>query len=164
MSHDYQLGIGSPTVHGEVVLQMATQEQVLGLTLSRVLDVDLFGTGPDEFSWSFDPQSPLQAFAVDLTAHVGSITPPSQSVGSAAGDMQAALVIDHGDSDGSGFADITHYRLASTLVRGFASPVLAQLEAVRRLRAELIDTWVVAVDQDPVTGLYAAFGIGLGDL
>ncbi|MGQ0552493.1 MAG: hypothetical protein ACT4PU_04670 [Planctomycetota bacterium] len=164
VSHDYQLGLGSPTVHGEVVLQMATQEQVLGLTLSRVMDVDLFGTGPDEFSWSFDPSSSLRAFAVDLTAHVGNMTAPSQSVGTAVGDLQAALVIDHGDSDGSGFADVTHYRLASTLVRGFASPVLAQRDAVRRLQAELIDTWVVAVDQDPVTGLYAAFGIGLGDL
>jgi hypothetical protein len=26
-----------------------------------------------------------------------------------------------------------------------------------------VDTWVVAVDKDPATGLYAAFGTGLGD-
>ena len=80
----------------------------------------------------------------------------------AVGDYQMALVIDHGDVAGdSGFQETITYPAAFTLVSGFASETAAKDAAVAELEAEGMTTWVVAVDQDPASGLYTAFGAGL---
>jgi len=160
----YTVSANARTVIGDIALQMGNHAQVSDLLFTRVMDVDLFGTGPDQFFWSFSPTSKLQAFAVDTATNVGNITPPAQPFGNATGDMQAAMVIKHGNSTGAGYSDITHYRTAFTLVKGFSTAQQALNNAVRNLRDAGIDTWVVAVDQDPATELFAAFGTGLGDL
>jgi hypothetical protein len=160
----YTVSANARTVIGDIALQMANHAQISDLLFTRVMDIDLFGTGADQFFWSFNPTSKLQAFAVDTATNVGNVTPPAQPFGNATGDMQAAMVIKHGDSTGAGYSDITHYRTAFTLVKGFSTAQQALNNAVRNLRDAGIDTWVVAVDQDPKTGLFAAFGTGLGDL
>jgi hypothetical protein len=58
---------------------------------------------------------------------------------------------------------VRHYKLGFTHIEGFSTPALAVQEAVRRLRLEAgAQTWVVAVDQDPVSLTFAAFGAGIG--
>jgi hypothetical protein len=161
---EYTVSVGARTVIGDIALQMANHAQITDLLFSRVLDVDLFGTGSDQFFWSFSPTGALQAFAVDAATHVGNVVPPAQPFSNATGDLQAAMLIKHGNSSGAGYADITHYRTAFTLVKGYATAQQALNNAVRNLRDAGVDTWVVAVDQDPATNLYAAFGTGLGDL
>jgi hypothetical protein len=158
---DYQWSVGSKTVVGEIDLTAALHGQVTGLKFARVMDVDLFGPGADQFFWSFNPQSPIKAFAVDAATNVGNITVPAVSFGNATADMQAAVVIDAGNLNGQQSA---HYRTAFTYTKGFATAVLALNDAVRLLRQAGVDTWVVAVDKDPTSGLYTAFGTGLGEL
>jgi hypothetical protein len=158
---DYTMSVGSNTVVGEIDLTPATHGSISGLQFARVTDVDLFGVGPDQFFWSFNPQSPIKAFAVDGATNVGNVTPPGTPFGNATGDMQAAVTIDGGSLT---LPQSLHYRTAFTYTRGFTTAVLALNDAVRRLRTAGVDTWVVAVDKDPQTGLYAAFGTGLGDL
>jgi hypothetical protein len=157
----YTMSVGSDTVVGQIDLEPATHGQISALQFARVTDIDLFGVGPDQFFWSFSPASPIKAFAVDGSTNVGNVTPPATPFGNATGDMQAAVTID----GGSLVAPQTlHYRTAFTYRKGFTTSVLALNEVVRHLRMAGVDTWVVAVDKDPQTGLYAAFGTGLGDL
>lgn len=156
---DYKLGYGAPTVVGEIMLQAGTVQPVQDLVFSRVLDVDLFGTGPDQFFWSFRPEDRIQAFPVSLDSHVGNLEAPDDSYGDLEGDLQVALLIKHGDMAGS---EVTSYLTAFTLVNGAHSRSAALQGAVARLREVGVQTWVVAVDKDPVTGRYAAFGTGLG--
>ncbi len=162
VAHEYEISVGALVIRGDIALQMATEQQVTGLRYTRVLDLDLFGVGADEFRWSFAPSSKIKAFAVDTSVHVGNLVTPPQAVGSAVGDLQAALLIEHGDSNGTGFADVTHYKSAFTLVKGFGTANQAHQDAVRRLREQGVTTWVVAIDQDPVTGQFSACGVGLG--
>jgi len=158
---EYTMSVGSNTVVGEIDLSPATHGQISGLQFARVTDVDLFGVGPDQFFWSFNPASPIKAFAVDAATNVGNVTPPANPMGNTTGDMQAAVTIDGGNLQAP---QSLHYRTAFTYTKGFTSAVLALNDAVRRLRQAGVDTWVVAVDKDPQTGLFAAFGTGLGDL
>jgi hypothetical protein len=159
---DYTLGYGDRTVVGDIMLQAATIQPIQDLEFSRVMDVDLFGTGMDQFFWSFDPKSRVQAFPVDLDSHVGDFEAPDETWGRIKGDQQVALKIEHGDMTGSSAGEVTHYRTAFTLASGFPNAKAALQEAVARLRAVGIETWVAAVDKDPVTGRYSAFGTGLG--
>jgi hypothetical protein len=162
-THHYELGVFARSLRGDLALQMGTDQSVTDLTYTRVFDVDLFGPGSDHFFWGFNPNDKLKAFAVDTSTNVGNVVVPAQAIGTATGDMQMVLLIDHGDSNGTGFADITHYKMGFTLMRGFATQTEAANEAVRRLRLETgATTWVVATDQDPVSGLWATFGAGLG--
>jgi hypothetical protein len=162
-THHYELSLFGRTVRGDIALQMATDESVTDLTYTRVFDLDIFGPGSDDFFWGFNPNDKVKAFAVDTTTNVGNVVVPAQSIGTATGDMQMVLMIDHGDSDGTGFADITHYKMGFTLQRGFPTKQDAANEAVRRLRFETgATTWVVATDLDTATGLWSVFGAGLG--
>src|SRR5262249_24532599 len=151
----------SKTMVGKIDLHSASQTNLAHLLLTRVTDVDLFGVGADEFFWSFNPNSSMQAFAVDASTNVGNVVAPAQPFGNATGDLQAAVLIKGGDL-AAGQSILA--RTAFTYTKGFATSTLALNDCVRRLREVGIDTWVVAVDKDPVTGLYAAFGTGLGDL
>jgi hypothetical protein len=163
-THHYEMSLFGRTVRGDLALQMGTDKSITDLNYTRVFDVDLFGPGPDEFFWGFNPNDKLKAFAVDTSTNVGNVVVPAQPISAVSGqDMQMCLLIEHGDSNGTGFADITHYKTGFTLVRGFGSQADAANEAVRRLRYEAgATTWVVATDQDPMTNLWAAFGAGLG--
>jgi hypothetical protein len=160
---EYTFEVFKRTIEGEITIQMATLEQVTDLVFSRVMDVDLYGVGPDEFSWSYSSSSKVKAFPVDTATHVGNIVAPVPTMGTINGDQQFALVIEHGDSDGTGLADITEYQTAFTLIRGASSSVAAKDEVVRRLLIAGMTTWVVAVDQDPVNSTWAAFGVGLSE-
>jgi len=159
---DYKLGYGNATVVGDIMLQAGTVQPIQDLEFSRVMDVDLFGVGPDQFFWSFRPNDRIQAFAVDLDSHVGELQAPDDTFGRSKGDLQVALLIKHGDMTGSTAGEVVHYRTAFTLAKGYPTSKDALNEAVARLRAVGLETWVVAVDRDPVTGRFAAFGTGLG--
>lgn len=164
VTHTYTVPLFSKTVRGDLALQIATDDQINDLVFSRVMDVDLFDNGHDDFNWSFDPNSPIKAFAVNATTNVGDIVVPGQAVGrETAVDRQFALLIDDGDTPASSFGATTHYKVGFTLIHGLSTSTLALQEAVRRLRTETgATTWVVAIDQDPVTQLYSAFGAGIG--
>ena len=161
---EYKVPVGSNTVFGDIALEIPSPSRVSNLAWTRVTDIDLFGNGSDQFFWSFNPGGKLKAFAVDTNTHVGNVVVPAQSFGDDTGDLQAALVIEHGASAGAGGSDTTHYATAYTWVKGFATANAALNEAVRRLRLAGVETWVVAVDADPDSGLFAAFGTGLGNL
>lgn len=155
---EYTVSVGANTVAGLIELEPATAGSVRDLLFTRVTDVDLFGAGSDQFYWSFDGNSPLKAFAVGPGTNVGNVTVPGQPFGSATGDLQTAVVV-----EASGLTGPLAVRTAFTWTTGFSSGTLALNDAVRRLRQAGVDTWVVAVDQDPVSGLWAAWGTGLGD-
>ncbi len=156
----YTIPVGARTVLGDIELAEVAHGQVTDALFTRVMDMDLFGAGADQFFWSFSASSPLKAFAVDTATHVGNVVPPAVTFGNATGDMQAAVMVEAGDF---GVGQTLLVRTAFTWTEGFASASLALNDAIRRLREAGVDTWVVAVDLDPATGLYAAFGTGLGD-
>jgi hypothetical protein len=156
----YTVSVGARTVLGDIELAEAMHGHVADALFTRVMDVDLFGAGSDQFYWSFDAGSALKAFAVDGATHVGNVVPPPVAFGNATGDMQSAVMIEAGDL---AVGQVLLVRTAFTWTEGFASAPLALNDAIRRLREAGVDTWVVAVDADPVTGLFAAFGTGLGD-
>ena len=164
VTHTYTMPLFSKALKGDLALQIATDDQINDLVFSRVMDVDLFNNGKDTFNWSFDPNSRIKAFAVDPTKNVGNVVAPAQAVGRETDvDRQFALLIDNGDTPANSFGKTTHYKVGFTLIQGFATSPLALQEAVRRLRTETgATTWVVAVDQDPVSQLYSAFGAGIG--
>ena len=157
----YEVPVASKTMVGKIDLHSASQTNLLHLLFTRVTDVDLFGVGTDEFFWSFNPNSSMQAFAVDAATNVGNVVAPAVPFGSASGDLQAAVLI-KGGTLAAGQSILA--RTAFNYTKGFATATLALNDCVRSLREVGIDTWVVAVDKDPTTGLYAAFGTGLGDL
>ncbi len=165
--HTYRWSVGSDTVGGDVNVQIpAHQAAITEVAYNRVLDVDLFGTGPDQFEWSFDPGSRVKAFAVDTATNVGNLTVPAQSSGSVTDDMQMALLIEHGRGgdvivDGRRYE--TLYDLGFTMVKELASRDDAVAAARDNLLAAGLRTWVVAADQDPDSGTWAAFGAGLSD-
>ena len=152
----YEVPRSSPTASGTITLQKTGSSDITNLTFTRVLDVDLFGTGADTFHWTFDPASPIKAFPVDVASNVSNAIRPGASSGSQTDDLQSALSIDHGDGPQA------TYLTGFTYVRGHATEMDALMDAQRRLREIGLTTMVVAVDVDPDTGLYAAFGTGLG--
>jgi hypothetical protein len=95
---------------------------------------------------------------------VGNLVVPTQPVAREVGvDRQFAFLIDDGDTPAGSFGEVRHYKVGFTLIQGFSTQALAVQEAVRRLRFEAgAETWVVAVDQDPVSLTFSAFGAGLG--
>ena len=131
------------------------------LVFTRVTDVDLFGVGADTFNWSFDPAASIKAFPVDTTANVSSVTPPGTSTGVMDGDMQLALLIDQGTMQSGVGAS---YKMGITYVSGYDTQFDAVKDAQRNLTIGVgVTTWAVASDQDPDTGLWAAYGMGLGE-
>jgi len=156
---DYHISVGDSTVVGQIDLSPFTHAQISDLFFTRVSDVSLFGAGADQFFWSFNPQSSMKAFAVDGLTNVGNVVAPAQPFGNATGDLQMALTIDAGSLL---VPQVFSARTGATYVKGFATAMDALNNAVRLLRDIGVDTWVVAVDVDPDTGLFAAFGTGLG--
>ena len=145
---------------GKIDLKSAWHGDIMHVLFTRVTDIDLFGVGQDQFFWSFNPTSAMQAFAVDAATNVGNVVAPAVPFGNATGDLQAAVMIKAGSITAAQPLQAT---TAFSFTKGHATSSLALNECVRLLREERIDTWVVAVDKDPITGLYAAFGTGLGD-
>jgi hypothetical protein len=156
---DYHISVGDNTVVGQIDLYPLTNAQITNLFFARVSDVNLFGQGADQFFWSFNPQSPFKAFAVDGLTNVGNVVAPAQPFGNATGDLQTAVTIDAGSLQAP---QVFSARTGATYIKGSPTATAALNEAVRRLRLIGIDTWVVAVDADPATGLFSAFGTGLG--
>ena len=165
VTHTYKLPVFDKTIQGDIALQIATDDKLDDVTYTRVMDVDLFDDGADTFNWSFDPNGKVKAFAVDTNTNVGNVVVPGQSVAREVGvDRQFALLIDDGDTPANKFGEVHRYKVGFTHVQGFATQQLALEDAVRRLRLHAgATTWVVAVDQDPVSLQYAAFGAGLGE-
>ncbi|RKY21762.1 MAG: hypothetical protein DRQ55_03195 [Planctomycetota bacterium] len=165
---EYTLALDARTVVGSIELKSSTTSQVLDLTFSRVMDVDLFGTADpgstsdDHFFWSFEASGIVKAYAADAGENVNTIMEPAATTGDAVGDLQAALVIENGDVDGGGgFQETITYGSAFTIVSG-TSEVEAKDAAVAELSDAGMETWVVAVDEDPSNpGTYTAFGAGL---
>jgi hypothetical protein len=160
---EYLFDLYKRTLEGDITIQMGTTEQVTDLVFSRVMDVDLFGVGRDRFFWSFSPSSKVKAFAVDTATHVGNIVVPAQTLGDQTDDLQFALLIEHGDSNGTGLGDVTHYKTAFTLIHDLPTQDAAKDEAKRRLEMAGMTTWVIAVDRDQSSNTWAAFGVGLSE-
>jgi len=164
VTHKYTLPLFDRTLKGDLALQIATDDAITDLVYSRVMHVDLFEDGGDTFFWSFDPNSPVKAFAIPANQNVGNYVIPSQPVAREVDvDRQFAIVIDNGNKAAGSFGEVRDYKLGFTLIEGFSTAALAYQEAVRRLTLGAGATsWVVAVDQDPTTLMYAAFGAGVG--
>ena len=162
--HSYEWSVDSATLNGAVTIGLADYLDFTEVVFDRLLDIDLFGEGDDSFSWSFDPAARAKAYAVGTDAEIGSLPQPARMGGPVTDDLQAALVIDHGQGGDvqDGRFLFTSYPLAFTLVCDYATEAEARQAAIDNLTARGMDTWVVAVDADPETGLYAAFGAGLG--
>ncbi len=153
----YEVPKSSPTARGTITLQKTGASDITNLAFTRVLDVDLFGTGADTFHWDFDAASPLKAFPVDVASNVGNAIRPGAASGTQTDDLQSVLSIEHGDGPAA------TYLTGFTFVRGFATEMDALMDAQRRLREIGLTTMVVAVDVDPDDGTFAAFGTGLGE-
>jgi hypothetical protein len=165
VSHTYRLELFDRALKGDLSLEIATDDAVNDMLFTRVMDVDLFDNGGDNFSWTFDPNGHVKAFPVDTSVNVGNVVAPVLHTGNLTHvDRQFALWVDAGDTPAGSFGDVSRFKIGFTLVHGFSSELLAQQEAVRRLRFETdAEAWVVAVDQDPVSGKWSAFGMGVND-
>lgn len=161
VEHDFKIGRTERFFDTDLTLRNGSGGMADNLVYARVSDVDLFGVGADNFTWSFDPASSIKAFPVDTAANVGNLTPPGSSSGTMTGDMQLALLIDQGSMPAGIGAQ---YKLGFTYVTGEATEADAIQEAQRNLTIGVgVTTWVIATDQDPDTGTWAAYGAGLGD-
>ncbi len=161
---DYKVQLSQSVVAGNIELGVGTTDRIYSLEFRRLLDVDLFGVGADTFYWSFDPADDWQVFPTDVTESLDAPTPPVSSTGSETGDLQVALVATAGNVIGGSVDNpkLVRFPMAFTLVDQFVSEIDAVQSAVQNLLASDTETWTVAVDADPTTGLYTAFGIGLG--
>lgn len=156
---DYTIGDSQTTVDGLLVLRRSSSAEISDVLYQRVMDVDLFGTGDDTFYYSFDASGLVKAFPVDTKTVVGGAAAPSETQGVITGDMQFALEAQGAPLSGPGSARA--YGLGFTLVKEFSSEADAVAGAVANLTAHGHTTWIVAVDVDPVTGLFSAFGAGM---
>ena len=157
---DYTVGVNQTSVDGLLVMRRNAGSGEIGdILYQRVMDVDLFGTGDDTFYYSFDANDQVRAFPVDTTGVVGDLTAPATSQGVLTGDLQFALEAEGAPLEGG--PSPRAYGLTFTLVKEFSSEADAVAAAVANLTVKDATTWVVAVDADPTTGLFTAFGAGL---
>ncbi len=166
IDHEYRWSNGQRIVKGEITVRVPRQQNIDDVVYERLIDINLFGSTDNQFYWSFDPSSNIQAFAVDAGTTVGGIPQPIDSeAGPVTDDLQMALVIDHGTGglEVDGRFDLTRYPAAFAMVQGHASASDAK-DAVEQLLERCgMETWVIAVDQDRDTGDWGAFGAGLGE-
>jgi len=174
VSHVYRLSVNAETVKSVLALETLVSNRVFDIKYARIMDVDLFGTGPDHFFWKFDALAPARCFPVEASVNVGDylddVPPatggggggqPSQGVGDDTGDFQMAMIIDHGDLDPTGgFQQSLLYPAAYTMVTG-QSEADAKAAAQANLEAAGMRTWCIAVDDDGGS-LFVAYGVGLG--
>ena len=163
--HDLTWSVDSATLNGIVNVMLNPDKGIEGIVFNRLIDINLFGEGPDTFTWVYDRQAKTRIFAVDKAAEIGSLPTRPSPGGPVTADLQAALVINHGsggDIPNGRFVE-THYPVAYTLVTGFATELDARAAAESNLMQRGLTAWVIATDADPDSGLYAAFGIGLSD-
>lgn len=159
---EYTLGLNQSSVKGRVTFKSASPSRIDDLTFTRLMDVDLFDPGGDHFFWHFDPSANARAFAAPAGENVGNVTEPAQGDDDAIGDFQAAFVIEPGTL-GAGFAFTATNEMAFTLVSGFVTEDQAKDAAQQELEDCGSDSWVIAVDEDPDTGLFCAFGAGVSN-
>lgn len=166
VDHEYTWSLGSDTLKGEITIRVPLLQNIDDVVYERVIDVNLFGETDNEFHWSFDDDADVQCFAVDTATTVGGIPLPVDEVaGPVAGNQQFALRIDHGTGglEVDGRFGFTRYPAAFTMVLGFGSAADAKAAAQKTLERCGMSTWVIAVEQDPDTGDFGAFGVGLGE-
>lgn len=161
----YQVALNQSVVNGVIDLGVHANDRLVELVFRRLLDVDLFGVGPDTFYWQFDPNDAWQVFPVEVTDALLDVVPPASGSGQVLGDRQVAMVIKAGNIPAASSQNPVHlrYPMAFTLVSEFGTEVEAAQAAFQNLTASDVTTWTIAVDVDPDTGLYLAFGVGLGD-
>ncbi len=161
---DYTLYENADKVGADITISSTrVGDPITFASFSRVLDVDLFGEGEDTFFFRFNPNANVKCFPVDLTTNVGNVVPPSQAAGQMTGDLQAAMIINNDDGG------TTINRMAYAMTSGWTtSPSgIPAFNALRFINLQLLSegctTICIAVDQDPDTGLWAAFGVGLAE-
>ncbi|GJM21716.1 MAG: hypothetical protein DHS20C15_16310 [Planctomycetota bacterium] len=157
----YTIGLNQTVVQEAIALKFSGSSRVENMEFSRLLDVDMFGEDGDTFYWSFPANSRVKAFPVSTGAKLGSITAPAEMSGSMSGDLQA--VITAGTLPGQQLQANASFRAWAyfTMVLDFATEDDAVQSAAQNLIASGAGAWVVAVDADPETGLFTAFGIGV---
>lgn len=160
---DYTIGLNQSVTSEAVTLRFLGKSRIENLAFTRLLDIDMFDEGGDTFHWSFPPHSRIMAFPVSTTDTVGSLTLPAASEGSMTGDLQAALVASTLDGEGLQPTGTFQLGLTFTLVIDFANADDAVQSAAQNLIASDAEGWIIAVDADPDTGLFTAFGVGLED-
>ncbi len=161
VEQDFKVGRSERFFDTDLTLRNSTGGTASNLVYTRVSDIDLFGVGADTFNWSFDPAASIKAFPVSTAANVSGITPPATPTGSMVGDMQLALLIDQGAMQAGVGAQ---YKMGFAYVTGRATQFDAVQDAQRDLTIGVgCTTYVVASDQDPDTGLWSAYGAGLGE-
>lgn len=163
LTQQYKVGLNQRTVKGELGMKVATDHDLAALTYERVLDVDLFGEGPDTFIYRFDPAHPAKVFPVDTNVGVGGLAGavPAQDAGTVDGDKQVAILVQYDDQPAGTFEDLAILHTAFVLVSEFALESSAIEQATQNLFAAGMRSWVIAVDKDPDSGLYTAFGVGV---
>lgn len=165
VAQGYNIQLSQSTLGGTLRITVNTQDRIEDIVYRRLMDVDLFGVGDDTFYWSFGQSDEWMVYPAELTASLETLEAPPASSGQVTGDRQVALVAGLGTISGASFQNPITVRVpvAFTLVDQFVNELDAVQSAVQNLLATDADAWTVAVDADPSTGLYMAFGVGLGE-
>jgi len=160
----YQVELSQSVVRGNIVLTVATEDRIQDIVFRRLIDVDLFGVGADTFYWSYRPGCDWLVYPVEVTDSLDDPVAPPERDGQVTGDRQVALVGNAGSVVGGTVHApvIRRFPVAFTLVDQFVNELDAVQSAVQNLIASGSETWTVAVDVDPSTGLHTAFGVGMG--
>ena len=161
--HNYTVGVNQNLVMGEVRIRNQTGIRPRNVMFTRVMDVNLFGPGTDKFYWLFEPTNVVKVYPVALTENVGTIEPPAEATGNETDDLQIALqVIVRVNTAASSGGLVTVYPCAYNYVVDWADEFGAVQAVGQSLSTVGMTTYCIAVDQDPETGRYSAFGVGLG--
>jgi hypothetical protein len=162
--HNYRLLRNQSVIRGSLTIEVGNTDRIQNTEYRRLMDVNLFDVGDDVFYWSFEPGSSSMVYPTGVTESLDALAPPSTPTGQMTGDQQVALIAGAGTLAGGSYQAPVSVRfpVAFTLVDQFVDQQDAVESAVQNLLASDAVTWTVAVDADPSTGLYTAFGVGLG--
>jgi len=152
------------TLEGTISLVVTSDKRIHDIVFTRLLDPDLFGVGADTFYWSYRPGCEWAVYPTGLDARLEDPQEPATASGSITADQQVAMVLRAGPVGGGTTLTRETFRfpMAFTLIDDFVSEQDAVQSAIQNLRAVDAETWTIAVDRDPDTGLHTAFGVGLG--
>lgn len=161
---DYTASVNQNTLKGLIVLETKGSSRIRNASFERLLDVDLYDEDGDTFTWSFPADGGVRAFPVPTTDTVGSLTDPDSNTGTTLPrDMQVALTVDSPEDLLLGAGTTIEVPMAATLVHDFVTESDAVDAAGQNLLSCGVDAWIIVSDDDPETGMYSAFGIGLAD-
>ncbi|MDG2149230.1 MAG: hypothetical protein P8N09_06880 [Planctomycetota bacterium] len=163
--HQYTVQLWQTVLKSNLIFTVANEDRIRDIVYRRLMDVDLFDVSEDTFYWSFDPDGDWLVYPTEVTESLDDPAAPATSTGQVTGDRQVAIVAKAGSIFGASADRPVNvaFPVSFTLIDEFVSELDAVQSAVQNLISSDAESWTVAVDQDPATGLYMAFGIGLGE-